>query len=416
MALSALDTGFDALCEAALARVGVPGAAVGVLAGEETWTRGFGVATDRGDAVTPATTFRIASITKPFTATLALYLALSHALDFAETVPAPEPDVTVRHLLAHLGGFESEAGDLARFGDGDEALTLLATELLRQRQMVPPGELWSYCNAGYWLLGWFLADRAGSAYEEAVTDWVLRPLGLSRTGFGTPEATGHDPEPVADAYPRARRPSGGLVSNVVDLLEFARFHLDEPDTALLREPVVPTPDGSYGFGFALERAGELELWGHTGSYRGFESQLVLELSRRFAFVGLTNSSRGGLALDEILDAALSRVLGASRPRPPTVRVAHAELERLAGRYEQPELELELQRAGGGLRVEVVRIDAATEERTVEAPAHARPIGPRLFEIEDGDRCRTRFDFHPDAGTPTFVRFASRLAERADHGR
>jgi CubicO group peptidase (beta-lactamase class C family) len=410
VALSALDDGFVALCEDALGRVGVPGAAVGVLTAGETLSRAFGVVGAGGPPVTPETTFRIGSITKPFTATLALYLALSQALDFAEEVPAPNPDVTVRHLLAHLGGFESEAGDLSRFGDGDDALTRLATELLRQRQIVPPGELWSYCNAGYWLLGWILAERAGSSFEDALTDWVLRPLGLSRTGFDPPEATGHDPDPVPDAYPRARRPSGGLVSNVVDLLEFARFHVDEPETALLRESVAPTPDGHYGFGFALERAGELELWGHNGTYGGFQSRFVLEPVRRFGFVGLSNSSRGGLALDEILDAALERALGARRPRPATVPVARAELELLAGRYVQPELHIELRADGGGLGVEVERVDVATGERTVEEPARARAIGPRLFEIEDGDRRRNRFDFHADVGRPDFVRFAGRLAE------
>jgi CubicO group peptidase (beta-lactamase class C family) len=412
VALAALDPGFVALCERALERAGVPGGAVGVVAGDETWARGFGLASAGGAAVTPETTFRIASITKPFTATLALYLALSHALDLAEQVPAPEPDVTVRHLLAHLGGFESEAGNLARFGDGDDALTLLATELLRQRQVVPPGELWSYCNAGYWLLGWFIAQRAGSSFEDALTDWVLRPLGLLRTGFGPPEATGHDPEPVVDAYPRARRPSGGLVSNLVDLLEFARFQVDEPETAILREPVVTTPHGYYGFGFAQERAGELELWGHNGTYRGFESRFVLEPERRFAFVGLANANEAGPALDEILDEALERVLGTRRPRPPTVRVRPAELEQLAGRYVQPELEVELRPAEDGLSVEVDRVDVATGEVTSDPSARARPIGPRLFELEKGAR-GPRFDFHPESGRPRFVRFEGRLAERLE---
>ena len=414
MPVQALDHGFVALCEEAFGRTGVPGAAVGVLADAETWTRSFGSVAAGGAPVTPETTFRIASITKPFTATLALYLALSHALDFAEPVPAPEPDVTVRHLLAHLGGFESEAGDLARFGEGDDALTLLATELLRQRQLVPPGELWSYCNAGYWLLGWFLAQRAGSSYEDAITDWVLRPLGLSRTGFCAPDATGHDPDPVVDAYPRARRPSGGLVSNLVDLLEFARFHLDEPETAILREPVVLTPHGYYGFGLAQERAGELELWGHNGAYRGFESRFLLEPERRFAFVGLANASESGAALDDILDEALERVLGTRRPRPPTVRVRPAELELLAGRYVQPELEVALRAEDGGFRVDVERVDVATGEVSSDPVARARPIGRRLFEVEKGTR-GPRFDFHPESGRPRFVRFESRLAERLEPG-
>ena len=175
-----------------------------------------------------------------------------------------------------------------------------------------------------------------------------------------------------------------------------------------------TPHGYYGFGFAQERAGELELWGHNGAYRGFESRFLLEPERRFAFVGLANASESGAALDEILDEALERVLGTRRPRPPTVRVRPAELELLAGRYVQPELEVTLRPEDGGLRVEVERVDVTTGEVTSDPVARARPIGRRLFEVEKGAR-GPRFDFHPESGPPRFLRFESRLAKRLEPG-
>jgi len=415
-----LDGALAAACEQALARWKVPGAAIGVLADGQTAIQGFGVLDVRtGEPVTAESTFRIASITKPFTATLALYLSLSGLLSLDEDVPGPVEGLTPQHLLSHLGGFEGECGDLARFGEGDDALPRLVAELAAQPQIVPLDEVWSYCNAGFWLLGQFLADRAGSTYEQTLTDWVVNPLGLSRTGFGAPEATGHEPiepgstvdEPVTAAYPRARNASGGLVSNVGDLLAFARFHLESAETEILRRPVVDTPTGDYGFGFALERVGELELWGHTGDYGGFRSLLVLEPDSGFAVAGLVNSERGGSALEEILDVVLENAFGVRRVAPETAPLPAAELELLAGRYSHSELELELRTEGDRLAVEAVEIARATGIRTPQPPLQARSLGGRLFALEGDEWERARFDFHPRDGAPRFVRFASRLAER-----
>jgi CubicO group peptidase (beta-lactamase class C family) len=416
-----LDGALAAACERALARWGVPGAAIGVLTDGQAETRGFGVLDLRtGEPVTAETTFRIASITKPFTATLALYLSLSGLLSLDEEVPSgPVEGLTPQHLLSHVGGFEGESGDLARFGEGDDALPRLVEELGAQAQIVPPEEIWSYCNAGFWLLGQFLADRAGSTYEQTLADWVLSPLGLSRTGFGEPDATGHEPiepgssvhEPVTAAYPRARNASGGLVSNVGDLLAFARFHLESAETEILRRPVADTPGGDYGFGFALERVGDLELWGHTGDYGGFRSLLVLDPASGFAFAGLANSERGGSALEEILDAVLEGTLGVRRVAPATVPLPAAELELLAGRYGHSELELALRAEGDRLAVEAVEIGRGTGARTPQPPHVARSLGGRLFALEGDEWERARFDFHPRSGEPRFVRFGSRLAER-----
>jgi CubicO group peptidase (beta-lactamase class C family) len=399
--------------EAALARHAVPGASVGVLVGDRAETRAFGVLDARTAApVEPESTFRIASLTKPFTATLALYLSLSGVVGFDEDVPGPVDEVTVRHVLSHLGGFDGELGDLARYGEDDEALARLVADLYALPVLVPPGEIWSYCNAGYWLLAHLLADRLGTTYEDALHTWVLRPLRLDRTGFGAPDASGHaGGEPLRDSYPRARRASGGLVSTAGDLLEFARLHLDEPETAALREPVVDTPNGWYGFGFALERLGELELWGHGGDYGGFRSLLVLEPERRFAFVGLTNAESGAQALQESLDAALDAALGVRREPPPTAQVAKAELARLAGRYGHAELELEVRATADGLELDAVELDRSTGARTEHRGIRARPLGRRLYAVEGGDWDGARFDFHPERGVPEFVRIGSRLAPR-----
>src|SRR5271154_733378 len=125
-----MDSTFWQDCEGAAARWQVPAIAIGTLVGGRRETRAFGCA--------PETRFRIASITKPFTATAAVRRL---ALD----APVPEwPDVSVSDLLAHLTGYESEHGDPARFGDGDDALGRFAAELPTTHRWLPAGEVWSY--------------------------------------------------------------------------------------------------------------------------------------------------------------------------------------------------------------------------------------------------------------------------------
>jgi CubicO group peptidase (beta-lactamase class C family) len=317
----------SALCSDALARWGVPGAVVGVLAAGRAELEAFGVADVRtSEPVRPETTFRVASITKPFTAALALSLVDDGllALDEPVAVALPDSGVTLRHLLAHLGGFEGEAGDPARFGDGDDALPRLVAELVGQRQVVPPGTVWSYCNAGYWAAGFLSSDRLGTTYEDALRSRVLDPLELTATSFDSPQAAGHvQPEPPSSghqpapgsAYPRARRPSGGLVSNVPDLLRFAGFLLRDEGAARLREPQADTPDGAYGLGLALDRVGGLDVWHHPGAYGGFKSLLAFVPAHDAAFVVLTNGDAGDALIREVGDALLAELCSVRREVP-----------------------------------------------------------------------------------------------------
>jgi CubicO group peptidase (beta-lactamase class C family) len=409
------------LCSGALARWGVPGAVVGVLAGGESHLEAFGVADlHTREPVRPATTFRIASITKPFTATLVLSLVDGGLLDLDEPVPVELPaEVTLRHLLAHLGGFEGEAGDPARFGDGDDALPRLVAELRGQTQIVPPGTVWSYCNAGYWVAGLLCADRLGTTYEDAIRARVLDPLGLTATSFGTPEAAGHvQPEPGSPrherapprAYPRARRPSGGLVSNVPDLLRFAAYLFENERAATLREPQAETPDGAYGLGWALETVGGVDVWHHGGAYGGFRTLLALVPARDLAFVALTNGDGGGAVIREVADALLAELCGVRRREPATVALEPGELELLAGRYVSADMDATIMVADHGLAIDSVATAPDLSQQQLPR-LEARPIGSRTFAIVGGQWDGERFDFVPAGGTPRFVRLDGRLVPR-----
>jgi CubicO group peptidase (beta-lactamase class C family) len=377
-----LDTRFQAIAEAAAVEWDVPALAIGISVGDDTET--FEVGCD------PGTRFRVASITKPFTATLALEL-----LDLEMPTGVWAPDVRVRHLLSHTSGYDCELGDLGRFGDDVDALI---AELPSVRRWVGVEQAWSYSNAGYWLAGRLCAQAAGSAFEEVVTERILRPLGLEASSFEGPAdvpGTGRDAE--EGPYPRARRPSGGLISNVPDLLRFGRHHLATPGSARMRIVHGKPSGGVYGLGLSGERVGGVDVWGHPGSYGGYQSQLLLVPDRDAVFVGLTNSSVGKQALREIEDAFFERVVGERRLVRDAIELPEDILEAFAGTYANSDAWSEVTTVpGGGLLL---------TSDTDEMPA--RPIGERTFEITEGEFKRDRFDF-PLEG---FGRFGGRLAER-----
>src|SRR5438093_84342 len=220
-------------------------------------------------------------------------------------------DVRVRHLLSHTSGYDAERGDLTRFGEGDDALEAMVAELPSVRRWVGVEQAWSYSNAGYWLVGWLCTRAAGSTYEEAIAERILRRLALDATSFETPaDVPGTGRAADDQPYPRARRPSGGLVSNVEDLLRFGQQHLAAPGAARLRIVHGKPVSGVYGLGLSGERVGGVDVWGHAGSYGGYQSQLLVVPDRDAVFVGLTNSSVGKQALREVEDAFFERLVGA----------------------------------------------------------------------------------------------------------
>src|SRR5215467_12789024 len=148
----AIGSALEEAVREARARTGIPGVAAGLWRDGETLLAADGVlALGADDPVLPETPFRIASISKSFTATLA---ARCSALD-----------EEARFLLSHTAGLRCES-----------------TEPL------PAGAegLFSYSNAGYWKVGARCADACGTTFEEAMRTRVLEPLGLGTTGFTEP--------------------------------------------------------------------------------------------------------------------------------------------------------------------------------------------------------------------------------------
>jgi CubicO group peptidase (beta-lactamase class C family) len=224
------------------ARGGQPGLAYGVVAGGElVHSGGCGERWTGGPVPDAGTVFRIASMTKSFTATMVLLLRDRGALrltDPAESyvpelrgVPLVSPDcppITIRHLLTMTAGFTTDDpwGDRQQGLDPDVFARLLASGGVRSAWA--PGTVFEYSNLGYAILGRVIEAVTGEDYARAVRRHVLEPLRMSRTGF---EASDFDPQALARGYRHdsgswlelepdgygAFAPMGGIFSCVADL-------------------------------------------------------------------------------------------------------------------------------------------------------------------------------------------------------
>lgn len=222
--------------------------------------------------------FRIASLTKSFTATL---LAEAGLLDGR-----------ARALLSHTAGYRPESAEPL-----PEACA----------------GLWSYSNAGYREAGAAVDDFAG-----ALRELVLDPLGLAATGFETPPdavlGTLPDGSSADPAYPVPRRPGGGLWSTVGDLVEYGLAHCERwPE---LHEPVAPALGAEYALGWWVRPGGILD---HEGSVAGYQSLLLLVPERRLVLAVLTSSWRGSSLIRHVVDD-----LGVVSPASTTVVLAPVE--------------------------------------------------------------------------------------------
>jgi CubicO group peptidase (beta-lactamase class C family) len=350
----------DEAVRAARARTGVPGVAAALAHGGDVDLAADGVLVLGGrERVRVDTPFRIASVTKPFTATLA-----------AETL---ELDDAVRARLSHTAGLRAES-----------------------HESLPPAlhGLWSYSNAGYWAVGEAVAAAADVPFAEAMRMRVLEPLGLAATGFGEPARcarghvqegeTGHRAVPV-DAYAVERRPSGGLWSTVADLVRFGRHQLASP--SVLHEPVADALGAGYALGFWVRTLPDgATALDHEGSVAGYQSLLLLVPERELVLAVLTNSWRGsGLVRRLVETLGLAPARGGDRAVDPAV----------AGRYALDDVEARVAVSDGALSVAVSEPDPVTGA-TLTTRVTARPIGDGVFGYGRGVLQSHRVDFpRPD---------------------
>src|SRR3989475_1219274 len=366
-----------------MARYYVPGVAIGILHDGDEDIAAYGVTNlEHPLPVDADTLFQIASITKTITATVVMRLVERGALDldapirrYLQEFKVRDADAakraTLRHLVTHTGGWLGDC--FADFGKGDDALARYVAAMAELEQLTPIGEVWHYSNSSFAVLGRLIEIATGKTFEAAVRELLFIPLGMAKSCLGADEAITHrvaighvivDEQPrVARpwAFPRATTPVGGVVSNVRELLAYARFHLGDGRTTdggrllsvgsleLMRTRLTPADnDRAVGVAWFLREVGGVTLQFHGGSAIGQQGVLMLAPERGCAIAVQTNSTRGALLHQAITKWALKTFVGVEERAPKHVRMTKTRRDELVARYTAALADVELRAGGDGV--------------------------------------------------------------------
>ena len=310
-----------------------PGAAALVLKnGKAAFQRGYGVADLKTlRKIGPQTNFRLASVTKQFTAMAIMLLVHDARLRYDTRLTDIFPDfpgygraIEIRHLLQHTSGlldYESLMPKPAAKITADlipQIQDIEVLELLKRQKTTKfePGTRWEYSNSGYVLLGMIVEKASGMPFEEFLRRRIFSPLKMNGTVAyrkninSVPDrAFGHSRQAgvwrqTDQSSTSATLGDGGVYSSLNDLAKWDRAlreHalLSEAEMAPALAPVRPpggsavAPDGSpaeYGFGWFLNSyRGRARMW-HYGETIGFRTAIHRFPDEKLTIIILCNRS------------------------------------------------------------------------------------------------------------------------------
>ncbi|MGB3187853.1 MAG: serine hydrolase domain-containing protein [Limnoraphis sp.] len=320
---STLTTEIDTYLKAHDEIGGFSGAVIVVKAGETVFIQGYGMASLEYQIPNNSQTrFRLASVTKQFTAAAILQLQDRGVLDVQMPVSTYLSDypngerITVHHLLTHTAGIP----DLTSFPDSEQWMKLPTTldKLIARFQDLPlefePGEKFRYSNSGYILLTKIIETVSGDSYANYLQENLFKPLGMESTGYEYPlaiiEGLASGYQMTDNGYQKAEyinmlvpQGAGGLYSTVNDLARWNQFlfdHKSRDETILsnqaiaaMTSPIVSmgfeeNPNLFYGYGLAIDKQPEHPRIAHNGGVNGFVSNLVYYPDAEMTIVILSN--------------------------------------------------------------------------------------------------------------------------------
>lgn len=301
--------------------------------GKVIYQKAFGWANREWDIPNQTDTkFRIASMTKQFTAMLIMQLVAEKQLTLTEPITTYLPEypkesgnkINIHHLLTHTAGipnytsFDDYRSIMRRPMQPTEIIYLFADSSLQ----FTPGERFSYSNSGYVVLGAIIEKVSGKSYEKVLQEKILKPLGMNHTGIDKPgrvlknRALGYN-ENGAN-YMNANFidmsvafAAGNIYSTVEDLFLwdqalYTQKLLPANYMDLIFTPHIPAWGQHYGYGWNIgkKRIGNtkdyLPVVEHDGGINGFNSLIVRVPSARSSIILLNN--RGGAPLYQMSDA------------------------------------------------------------------------------------------------------------------
>lgn len=263
---------------------------------------------------TPATKFRLGSVTKQFTAAGILLLEERGQLSVSDPIKKYIPDapaawdaITLHHLLSHTSGIPNLTNG-QQFPEYETTKTLATTPAktmarFRDRPLdFPVGERFSYSNSGYIVLGAVIEKVSGMPYARFVQENLFTPLGMKDTGYDTADAV--IPRRAA-GYERGKDgvtnapfismtipfAAGGLYSTTEDLLQWEQAlvagKVIKPETFA---KMTTENKGGYAYGLTVRPMGKHRSFAHGGGIEGFNTFLAYFPDEKITVIVLSNLS------------------------------------------------------------------------------------------------------------------------------
>jgi CubicO group peptidase (beta-lactamase class C family) len=296
-------------------------------------SRGYGKASiELNVPNTPQTVFRIASITKQFTAMAVMILQERGKLKVSDAIckylsdcPKTWKPITLRHLLTHTSGIwnYTQAEDVLQ----THFLPMTRIQAISYFRNKPlefmPGEKWNYSNSGYFLLGMVIERASHQTYESFLLEHVFKPLGMKNTGFDVGHriiknlASGYTKNPKGSVVPNLYTgqnvfSDGGLYSTTEDLLLWDQALYTEKlvSKKSLKEIFTPfksktNQDFGYGYGWFIGQMLEQPMQSHTGGLPGFVTLIMRFPTVNTTVILLTNSDATNLGIIRLYLATLA---------------------------------------------------------------------------------------------------------------
>lgn len=426
----------DAWIRAMVAVRDEPGLSIGIVYDQDLiWAKGYGYTNrEKHEQATPTSLYRIASISKLFTATAIMQLRDAGKLQLDDpvskhlpwfhmkNVQPDAPAITIRHLLTHTSGLPRELplpywNDL-KFPTRDEMTRLLP----EQDTIFPPEVEYKYSNLAFAIVGEVVAAVSGEPYPQYIEDHVLKPLGMQWTRVSPDPTTPglaigyrkrvpseqREAEDFIDA--RGLTPAANLASNVEDLARFVSMQFREGAAGgaqILKGSTLhemhrvqwlrPDWQSGQGLGFWIRHVGQQVRVGHDGAAPGFKSQIETSPADKFGVIVLINGyDADPLFYVDQAFAIVGRAVVRATETPKPASVADPAWSKYVGTYTWKHVDVEIMVLNGELTMIVPDADNPWESRV-----RLTPVGPHTFKMIGGGNSGELLKFDVDAtGTAT----------------
>ena len=367
----------DAFIQEELAEKGIPALSIVVVSdGEELWSKGYGLsdpATSR--PVSPTTVYRVASVSKLFTAIAVMQQVEQGVLHLdspiTDWLPEFQPDnpfvkpITLRQLLSHHSGLVREPPAGHYFDSTSPALSEMVESLNATRLILAPATRTKYSNAAVSVAGYALERAVGTPFNEHVQSHLIDPMGLQQTSF-SPRADLRDSLGIgymwrydqadftqAPVFELGIGPAANLYTTVRDLGQFMstlfaiqrgeRLDILSPESLADMWTVQFNADSltnGFGLGFSLSEHQGYRRVQHAGVMYGYATRVYAIPEKSLGVAVVANLDAVNPVVDRIAAYALDLVVAdqddsspPAVPKPPNFAVDSTMARIIDGHYE-----------------------------------------------------------------------------------